>query len=241
MLRPTHIRRRLMGKIKPKWKIDSRCQQLYRNRNTRTTMTQKIVEAKKLVRKCCFQCVRNLLLKTVRNIKIIRATSGAPVTVRASIARRISFDRIQCVIHFYLIFLSFKHPFKCSAHSRFRLFAVLFKRDDGSGNRWFVWFLGTHETAIYQSITYCVRRIRCVCAVGEMRVWHCDMWKWKIWQFIVNLKWIGVSFWFFLHHKTFEEFSPEFCATRINHANGISTAFFGCIILFVASNSFFNF
>lgn len=57
-----------------------------------------------MVGKCYFQWVRNLLLKNVRNMKIIHATSRAPVIVRASIARYISVDRIQCVIQFYLIF-----------------------------------------------------------------------------------------------------------------------------------------
>lgn len=57
-------------------------------------------ESKIYARKCCFQCVRYLSLKTVKTIKI----KLPPVIVWASIARWISIDHIQCVIHFYLIF-----------------------------------------------------------------------------------------------------------------------------------------
>lgn len=73
-------------------------------------------------RKCYFQCVRYLSLKTVKNIKVILP----PVVVCASIARWISVDHIQCAIHFYSILLLFEHRFTRSTHLRYWLFLMFY-------------------------------------------------------------------------------------------------------------------
>lgn len=95
-------------------------------------MRWKMVEAKMNARKCCFQCVRYLSLKTVKTIKI----KQPPVIVWASIVRWISIDRIHCVIHFYLIFL---FAFIRRTHSNVRRIHGIDFFHNSIWTRWWSW------------------------------------------------------------------------------------------------------
>lgn len=163
-------------KFKPKWNIDAKMLPVISLQPTAPIhLAGDLMEE----RKCYFQCVRYLSLKTVKNIKVILPPRSLCVCVN----RSVNFGRPHSVPPF----ISIRFFFYSSIDSHVRhIYGIDFFRC----SIWTRWWNR-------KSIVRCPKRADDLHFVNQLPLAFTefnayDMWKWKMRHQIANMKWMGL-------------------------------------------------